>query len=112
MGTRRLRKTLVTGLLLLAADQALQWTVLRDGDFAGRRVVPFDPPLFTAWQRKRARDVAALAGGDEALRARASFDPELGWCSRPAGAPGIPPAKTRGVRRVVAVGCSFTEGSE
>jgi hypothetical protein len=121
---------LVVLAALLGADQVVQYTVLRDGKLGGHWVIPFDPPLFTDWQKERAADVAAIASGaagSEALRASALFDAELGWCPRPGQqyglyvhdgsgsrlqiapllAPSPPP-----VRRVVTVGCSFTEGAE
>ena len=123
----RLRRLLVALLVLLGADQAVQWSVLGDGRLFGRRVVPFDPPLFTMWQERRSADVAAIAAGDAELRARSLFDPELGWCPRPGHGLGLyqhdwsgsrlqvaplSRAKPPGVRRVVTVGCSFTQGAE
>jgi len=127
MPSKRLVRALVVGALLLLADQVAQYTVLADGRLFGRRVIPYDPPLFTDWQWESAREVAAIAAGDEATRARSIFDPELGWCPRPGQDLGLyqhdwagcriqlgPLAreKASGVRRVVTVGCSFTQGAE
>ncbi len=127
MRSRRFLRLLVPLLVLLCADQALQWTLLRDGRLFGRGVIPFDPPLFTEWQRRRAADVAAMAAGDEGLRVRSLLDPELGWCPRPGQDLGpyqhdwsgsrlqlapLAEKKLAGVRRVVSVGCSFTQGAE
>jgi len=124
---KALRRGLVVLGALLLADQVVQHTALGDGRIGQHWVIPFDPPLFIEWQKQRAADVAALAAGDEALRARSLFDPELGWCPRPgqewqlyrhdwAGSRiqigELARAKAPGVRRVVTVGCSFTQGAE
>lgn len=113
-------------LVLVGADQAVQWSVLGDGRFLGHRVIPFDPPLFTPWQHHRAAEVAAFAA-DRALAAGSLLDAELGWCPRAGQDRGLyvydwsgsrvqlgtlAHAKAPGVRRVVAVGCSFTQGAE
>lgn len=119
---RASKRVLALALAFVLVDQLVQHVVLRRGEFFGRRVAPFDPPLFTDGQR------ASL----ERLRAQvrdaatpAAFDAELGWCPRPsneaagtdwAGARvGIEPlarAKTAGRTRVVAIGESFTYGAE
>jgi hypothetical protein len=127
MRPRRLLPFLAVGAILLGADQLVQWTVLRDGRLAGRWVIPFDPPLFSTWQLRRAADVAAIVAGDQELDASSILDPELGWCPRPEQDLGLyqydwsgsrlqlgPLARTKvpGVRRVVTVGCSFTQGAE
>jgi hypothetical protein len=124
------RRLLLAALALLLADQVVQWTVLRDGWLRGRRIAPFDPPLFNAAQREAHERLAELAAG--AARAGAPrnvrLDPELGWAPEPGFAAGayrydaagarvgaggpLPSARTPGVRRVVAVGCSFTHGDE
>jgi hypothetical protein len=122
------RKTLLlgsgaAGLALLAADQVVQHTVLRDGLLGGHLVAPFDPPLFSPGQREYVqrlqRDLGRREGG--------AFDPDLGWCPKPdsgsgamrydwaAARIGFEPLrreKEAGLRRVVAVGCSFTRCDE
>jgi hypothetical protein len=120
------RACLVLAILVLC-DQLAQWTVLSDGVLFGRRIAPFDPPLFTDAQRERLVELReAVAGESEAL-ARSIFDPELGWAPRPEQSQGetsfdwsgsrmgfeeLPRERTIGVRRVVAVGCSYTLGAE
>ncbi|MSR64103.1 MAG: hypothetical protein EXS08_16915 [Planctomycetes bacterium] len=126
------RRTLLLRLLLplaalFLADQLLQHTALADGRFLGHWVIPYDPPLFTEWHHAAAQEIEKLAAGDEALRAKSIFDPELGWCPRPGQDLGLyvhdwagcrlqlgalAHEKTPGVRRVVALGCSFTQGAE
>ena len=127
LGPGRSRRCLVLVLVLLGADQALEWSVLRDGRVFGRRVIPFDPPLFTAWQARCLADVTAIAAGDGELRARSILDAELGWCPRPDQDLGLyvhdwsgsriqlgalARSKLPGVRRVAVLGCSFTQGAE
>ena len=126
------RRTLLLRLLLplgalLVADQLVQHTALADGRFLGHWVIPYDPPLFTDWHHAAALEIAQLADGDAALREKSIFDPELGWCPRPGQDLGLyvhdwagcriqlgelAREKTPGVRRAVAVGCSFTQGAE
>lgn len=113
--------------VFLAADQTLQHTALADGELLGRWVVPFDPPLFTAWQKRRVHDMAAIVAGDEELRQSSIFDAELGWCPRPDQRVGayaydwsgsrtdgraLARTKDPSRRRVVAIGGSFTQGAE
>jgi hypothetical protein len=108
---------------LLLADQALHRAVLLDGRLNGRRVAPFDPPLFTAAQERWLERIET--GG--AVQGELEFDSLLGWSPRPgatanlyaydwagariAGAP-LPRERTPGVRRIVAVGGSFVRGDE
>jgi hypothetical protein len=125
--SRRLARAGVALTLVLAADQTVQYTALRDGELFGARAAPFDPPLFTPWQRRAARSVADIAEGREPVGEGSQFDPELGWCPRPgqeselyrhdwAGArlqlEPLAREKTPDMRRVVALGCSFTQGAE
>lgn len=130
-GPVRARRTLLAALLSLAVlaalDQAVLHLALRDGLLAGRPIAPFDPPLLSPSQRTAfARMRRSLESGDPP---EASFhlDPLLGWAPPKGGTVGadrydwagarfagretardLPP----GVRRVVAVGCSFTHGEE
>lgn len=125
---RRWKRALwATILSLVAFDRALQWGALADGKLLGRRVVPFDPPLFFDRQEDWVRDLEAHLSTGRPPLAYFGFDRELGWCPTPnvgsgtmhfdrAGARvGIVPRpdhRTDGVGRVVAVGCSFTRGDE
>ena len=121
------RKLFVVVLALLVADQIVQYTLLRDGLFFGRWVVPFDPPLFTSWQKKRVADLAAIVAGKAAQRSDSAFDAELGWCPVPdssvdhyafdwsgsrLGPRPLAVTKDPQRKRVVALGCSFTLGVE
>jgi hypothetical protein len=127
LSRRGLIRPLALFAALLLADQIFQRTALLDGRLFGHWVVPYDPPIFTDWQRKGALDVARLAAGDGDLREKSLFDPELGWCPRPglefdlyahdwAGCriqlTPLGREKAPGVCRIVMVGCSFTQGAE
>lgn len=120
-------RVLVLITVLVALDQGVQHLLIRDGSLRGTRVAPFDPPLFTQAQREwteRTRE-GLLTG--EPVQSPFRFDAELGWCPRKdSGHPvktwdwagsrigfgELPRAKTEGVTRVCAVGCSFTQGDE
>jgi hypothetical protein len=123
---RTLRVLALVVLAALAADQLVQWTLLRDGRFLGRRIAPYDPPLFTPEQdaaRERIRE--ALRGGKPL--AGFAFDAGLGWSvpadggrgelrfdwagARIAGEP-LAREKQPGRRRIVVLGDSFTLGDE
>src|SRR5262245_9701751 len=86
---RRLAALALRSLLaLVVVDQAIEWTALRDGALLGRRIAPFDPPLFTAEQaasleRLRASAELATAGreGSGAGFGVVRWDPLLGWDS-------------------------------
>jgi len=129
---RATRQRLARGLVLalasaLVADQLVQWTVLRDGSLLGRRIAPYDPPLFTPEQGAKLEQIRALAGKPEADGTLLAFDAELGWCSRPEsgdanysfdwagariGAAALAREPEPGRARVVALGDSFTFGLE
>lgn len=120
------RGVLVALVAYAAVDQIVQRTALRDGYLFGRRVAPFDPPIFTPQQAQvleRMRDHVEHG----APLQNADFDAQLGWAPRKDGGDGefrfdwagarlvdAPLAHTKrpGVARVVAVGCSFTLGDE
>lgn len=115
-------------LAALLLDQAVQWTLLRDGWLFGGRVAPFDPPLFNECQVAARERLAAVARGDAGPPRAVVLDSELGWAPQPdssvgedrydacgarVGASGPLSRERRpGVRRIVAVGCSFTHGDE
>lgn len=116
--------------VFVAVDQVLLHTLLRDDRLSGQIVAPFDPPLFSEWQREQVARYREQQVAIEAGRVRphqTMLDAELGWVPDPhrkhpdyhydwSGARvGVAPlARERraGVRRVVAVGCSFTHGDE
>jgi len=122
------RRALLLLALLLLADQSVQWLLLRDGWLGGRRIAPFDPPLFNAQQGEALARLAAAARGEALPPRHVRLDPDLGWAPAPGtevggdrydatgarvGAAGpLAAARTPGVRRLVAVGCSFTHGDE
>ncbi len=124
---RARRVLLGLGLSLVAADQALLHLALRDGEWLGRRIAPFAPPLFSVEQRRSFERLrAALAEGRADLE-DFRLDPELGWRAPRARLDGPDPydalgtriahrplelERRPGVRRIVAIGCSFTEGAE
>lgn len=127
---RRLTLLLIPVAVFLIADQVVQRAALRDGWLRGRRVAPFDPPLFNpAQEAALARLRAAVAAGvdDGALTGSVRFDGELGWCVVPGtgddacrydargarvGDAPLPPSPAPGVRRLCVIGGSFTHGDE
>jgi hypothetical protein len=105
------RRKLLRGLALalgatLAADQLVQWTLLRDGRFLGRRIAPYAPPLFDDAQRAKLEQLRARLGREDEQRPEIDFDAELGWCRPPRGEP------APGRACIVAVGDSFVFGDE
>ena len=129
--TRRIgRKLLLAACVFVLTDQATNYLVLGTGAdggwLAGRRIAPFDPPVFLPAQAAtldRLEDDAPDAGprfGDVEFDAElgwappsAETSPEFNWCgARTAAGVEVAPARTDGVRRVAAFGCSFTYGSE
>lgn len=125
------RKKLATRAALLVAtlaiaDQLVQHVALRDGTFLGRRIAPFDPPIFCAEQQAALERLRAHATRGTPLAGDA-FDAELGWCPRPSSGDDRMRFDRAGVRvataelarerdparrRVVCVGDSFTLGAE
>ena len=124
---RRLwRKLALLVLSLAVVDQALQWTVLRDGLLLGIHVAPFDPPLFSDTQRRLLEQYEEQLADPGTFARRSLFDAHLGWCPRPGmrrrlrtydwagareGLRALPEQRTA-ARRIALVGCSFTEGHE
>ncbi|MDP6540812.1 MAG: hypothetical protein QF903_10540 [Planctomycetota bacterium] len=120
----------VAAALLVAVDQGLLHTLAADDRLGDERLAPFDPPLFSDWQREQLGRYRAQQAAIEAGSVRphqTMLDPELGWVPDPhrthpdyrydwSGARvGVAPLareRREGVRRVVAVGCSFTHGDE
>jgi len=127
----RVRAKLAIALVtIVAVDQLVQYGLLSDGRLLGQPIAPFDPPLFAPAQRTSLEWVRAVARGEHDRRRGAPFvpfDAQLGWCPRPRTSVGpyrydwagcrvgrreLPRAKTAGVTRIAAVGCSFTHGDE
>jgi hypothetical protein len=128
MARPRLRLGLVAGAaaLCVALDQLVQHAALADGWLGARRIAPYDPPLFARWQweaRERLRERVAQGPPWTDLE----HDPELGWgppgdggrgdyrvewSGARAGAGVLARAKRPGLRRALALGCSFTYGAE
>jgi len=123
---RLVRGALVALAMCAGVDQLVQHTVLSDGELFGHRIAPFDPPIFTAQQQAVLDRMRAHVEHGAPLE-NADFDVELGWAPRRDGGSGefrfdwagarlvdepLPHAKRAGVRRIVAVGCSFTLGDE
>lgn len=126
--TRAILLGLVAGFAVLAiVDQVVQHTVLSTGYFRGVRVAPFDPPLFSPMQEQRVADYRRIAERGADPSTSSDFDPELGWQPRPLmghdfywadargariGKAAVANERSVGVRRAIAVGCSFTFGQE
>lgn len=108
---------------LVVADQVALLTLLSDDRFLGRRVMPFDPPIFYSDQEESLGriDVAVKRGGS------LDFDALLGWCPRPGTRSGqatydwagcrigtrpLAREKDQAVRRILAIGGSVTHGDE
>jgi hypothetical protein len=119
MSRSRIRLLLCLGAVV-AVDQVVQVAVLDDGYLGSCRIAPFAPPIFAPVQTDALERIRSHLATDD-------FDAELGWCSK-AGDGGDaatydwagcrignkPLARERspGVRRAVAIGCSFTVGDE
>ena len=111
---------------LLACDQAVNHTVLRDGRLFGYRVAPFEPPLFIWPQVEGLERTRLAAQGDRKALARSTLDAELGWAPRPDGrffgtefdglgarVSARPHGLDKGAsRRILTFGGSFTMGDE
>jgi hypothetical protein len=112
----------IAGIMLL--DCLAARLVLGDGQFLGRPVAPFDPPLFSSSQKQALRRLEEELGKNQPS---VKFDGQLGWSNRPcsgfgefrydwAGAriagPELNREKLDGVRRILAFGCSMTHGEE
>jgi hypothetical protein len=115
----------VGGVLLSIADQALQLSVLADGELFGRRIAPFDPPLFSAGQEAALERIREQVRTGQPTAELLGFDAELGWSHAPSSGSGdfsfdrigariglapLPEAKQAGIARVGVFGCSFAIG--
>jgi hypothetical protein len=123
---KRIGAKLLIGLAtVLVVDQIVQYSALADGELASRRVAPFDPPIFSPAQRESFAKIHAHVTTGNPPASALDFDGELGWCTRRESDDGLyrfdwagsrvstaPLARERapGVRRAVAIGCSYTLG--
>jgi hypothetical protein len=122
---KALRYTLYVVLAVVLFDQVVNIMALGGGFFQGRRVAPFDPPLFSDEQRTSLLQIDAAAQSGGTPPDGQPFDAELGWVPQPGGhdrwgdydaqgarADGSPLAAARSPERirVAALGCSFTHG--
>lgn len=120
------RKLALLVLSMVIVDQALQWTVLRDGLFLKQPIAPFEPPIFTDRQQRLLDEYVARLDNPQAFERRSLFDAELGWCPKPGmrrngrsydwsgsriGLRPLPRQRSA-AKRIALVGCSFTEGLE
>ncbi|MDE0896054.1 MAG: hypothetical protein OSB10_05665 [Planctomycetota bacterium] len=128
--TKRRKLCLILGLLIFfsaIADQILLHGFLSDGMLMGRRVAPFDPPIFYENQERAFARLENFLDTGEEDEDSFLFDAELGWCSprstsndgmefdewgARSGPASIAKDRTQGVRRILALGCSFTLGDE
>lgn len=126
--SRPRRLLLVLGVLFglgLVADQVANRTLLAEGSFRGRRVAPYDPPLFHGAQYESLERARGLVAGTVPDVLPVGFSRNLGWVNRPGmeldlygydwagcrddGEPTLREADPNR-RRVAAFGCSFTHG--
>ncbi|MCB9904773.1 MAG: hypothetical protein H6831_10235 [Planctomycetes bacterium] len=121
------RRLLLAACVLAACDQVVHYSVLSDGWLMGRRIAPFEPPLFCEAQQKAQEHYLLHATTGRPRQEEFRFDAQLGWAPIP-GVPSGPmhfdwagcrmgPAelareKRAGVRRLMTIGCSFTLGEE
>jgi hypothetical protein len=127
MSARLVRRLVLVAAVLLALDQLVQFTLIRGGYLFGRRVAPYDPPIFAPSQLETLVRIRAHVERNEPLVAAFDFDPELGWCPRANGGAGefrydwagsriarapLAREKRPGVKRIVAMGDSFVLGIE
>jgi hypothetical protein len=121
------RRLLVAAALLVVLDQLALHLLLGDGELLGRRVAPYDPPIFNEGQERELGWLREHLETGEPTAERMGYDAELGWCPPRAieygghvfdaagtrvGTRPLTVARRPGLRRIVAVGCSFTFGQE
>ncbi len=126
MSRSRFRLLLCFGAVV-AFDQFVQLAVLDGGYLGACRVAPFAPPIFAPAQTESLERVRAHLAATNPPPSMMNFDAELGWCSiaddRPnpdeydwagcrIGNKPLARERVTGVRRAVAIGCSYTGGDE
>lgn len=114
-------------MVLVIGDQVAHYSVLRDGWFLGRRIAPFDPPLFCALQIESQKRYLEHVETGRPRESEFHFDAQLGWAPIPeetsglanfdwsgsrVGPDALSPEKPADMHRIVMVGCSFTLGDE
>ncbi len=122
-----MRKLALAAISLVVLDQALQWSVLRDGEFLGVRIAPFGRPLFSRTQEHLLEKFEEQLADPTGFERHSVFDSDLGWCPRAGmrrggrtydwagariGLAPLPRERASDERLVALVGCSFTEGHE
>jgi len=122
-----LRRLLIAIAALVVIDQIVHYSVLSDGWLMGRRIAPFDPPLFCAAQLKAQEQYQLHAETGRPREFEFRFDAALGWAPIPDVASGtthfdwsgsrmgpteLAREKVPGVKRLMTIGCSFTLGEE
>ncbi len=121
------RRIAIVCTTLVLMDQALLHLALRRGEFLGRPVAPYSPPLFNSEERRSLEHLRAASRTGEPLGGLLRYDADLGWSPIPGAGDamcrydaqgariGIEPAvepKPAGRSRLAVVGCSFTHGDE
>ena len=114
-------------LVLIVADQVVHYSVLSDGWLFGRRIAPYDPPLFCEAQLQAEAEFQRHAQTGRPRKSHFRFDRLLGWAPIPGEASGdahydwsgsrrgpqeLARKRSANVRRLVTIGCSFTMGEE
>jgi hypothetical protein len=128
MNKRRLLVVLALSALSVGiADQVLARVFMDEGQLFGHRVAPFEPPVFSAGQELEFAKLEKFVETGVAVGVGSLFDADLGWCpprgrsflgmnfdkrGARVGPEPVAEARTEGVRRVLAMGCSFTLGHE
>lgn len=129
VGARKRWLWILGALLVLgvALDQVGNYALMSGGVVLGRRIAPFDPPLFNPGQWKAFAKYESFARSGQPPETSFHLDPDLGWAPPADGVldkqhfnwagcrVGPEPLEARprpGVRRIVTLGCSFTLGEE
>lgn len=122
-----IRRLLIAFTVLLVVDQVVHYSVLSDGWLMGRRIAPFDPPLFCEAHLKAQEQYQLHATTGRPRQAEFRFDAQLGWAPVPGEASGpvhydwagsrsgpneLEREKRDDLRRLMTIGCSFTLGEE
>lgn len=114
-------------IVAVGMDQGLQHFALNDGRFMGRRIAPFDPPVFHSGQQRVFDSLERFATTGKPKERSFHMDPDLGWCPYPgmkwgdkhfdwaacrvSSAP-LERQRKPELKRILTLGCSFTMGEE
>ena len=122
-----IRSALVALVVLAVLDQVVHYSVLSDGRLRGRRIAPYDPPIFCEAQQQAFERYREHAETGRPRATEFEFDAQLGWAPIPGRAAGPRHHDWSGSRRgpeelarekapererLVTIGCSFTMGEE